>query len=257
MRVRGLFAARVDVFACLILSAGCGSSPEHLTVLSGGAAQPVLEMLGPKFQHDTGVRIDMTFSVVGAIPGLVTAGNDDLLIAPTAVIDQVDGTTFHAAGRTVIGHVPVGVVVRSGAAAPDITSADSVRQMLLNATSIAIPDPAQTPTGKFLMGMFTSLGISATVVPKTTLKNAIDGGIDLVRDGQVQIGMYLVSEILEEQNITFVGKLPTQGNVVYGSAVSADRSPATQSNATRFVEFLNQPGNASVWTTAGFEATAM
>jgi molybdate transport system substrate-binding protein len=238
----------------------CESEPEPLELVSGGAGEPVLRKLLPRFEDRARIEVEATFAVVGAIPELLRSGRatPDVIVVPVPLIDQLQGETcrcFQAADRGVIGRVAIGAVVRAGAAAPDISTVDKVRQALLDATSIAIPDPQQTPTGKFLMTAFDTMGITSMILPKLTLKNAIDGGIALVRDGRVQLGLYLVTEILPVTGVQLVGKLPApalQGYVVYGWATSA--ASASPQKAAGLAEFLTAPENASRWTDAGFEA---
>jgi molybdate transport system substrate-binding protein len=74
-----------------------------------------------------------------------------------------------------------------------------------------------------------------------------------VRDGKVDLGLFLVTEILPVKGIRLVGTLPTslQGYVVYGAAVAADSG--APSAASQFVKFLSDPGVRDHWKAAGFE----
>lgn len=226
-----------------------------LRVISGGAAQQVLQTLASRFESATGNKVDLSFAVVGAIQQKLMSGEKgDVLLLPVPLLDASEKAgAFRARSRTVIGRVAIGVVAREGASAPDISTSEAVRKMLLEARSVAFPDPKLTPSGSHLMRLFAQMGIADNMQPKITFRNAIDGGVNLVRDGQVEIGLFLVTEIIPVKGVKLVGTLPPalQGYVVYGAAVAADGG--SPDKASEFVKFLSDPGVREHWKAAGFE----
>jgi len=217
----------------------------------------VLRTLVPDFQSTTGNKVELEFGVVGVIQQKLTKGEKaDVVVLPVALLDAMQkagvfGTKF----RTIVGRIPIGVVVREGVDGPDIAHPDAVRKALMDARSVALPDPNATPTGKHLMGAFAQMGIAGSMQPKITFKNAIDGGVDLVGEGKVDLGLFLVTEILPVKGVKLVGTLPAslQGYVVYAAAVAAD-SHASEA-ALQFVKFLSNSDAHTKWKAAGFEST--
>jgi molybdate transport system substrate-binding protein len=254
-RAVGLLRAIVTVAA---LAFATQLQAADLRVISGGGAQRVLQTLAPQFQSATGNQVELNFAVVGAIQQKLTAGEKaDVLLLPIPLLDALEKAgAFHARSRTVVGRIGIGVVVREGASRPDISNADAVRRTLLSARSLAFPDPELTPSGKHLVSLLARMGVGETMEPKITLMNAIDGGVHLVRDGKVDLGLYLVTEILPVKGVTLIGLLPSslQGYVVYGAAVAAD-SHAPDA-ASQLVKFLSDPGVRDQWTAAGFDPHA-
>jgi len=226
-----------------------------LRVMSGGGARAVLETLASQFQTATGNKLQLQFAVVGAIQQRLTQGERaDVVLLPVALLDAMDKAgAFRAQGRTIVGRIPIGVVAREGTQAPDISTPDAVRKALMDAHSVVFPDPKVTPTGKHLIGVLAQMGIAQSMQPKITFKNAIDGGVDLVRDGRIDLGLFLVTEILPVKGIRLVGSLPAsmQGYVVYAAAVAAD-SKASQA-AAQFVQFISESNARAKWQAAGFE----
>lgn len=242
-------------FATVALAFTTQLNAADLRVISGGAAQQVLQTLSPKFESATGNKVELSFAVVGAIQQKLMAGEKgDVLLLPVPLLDGLEKAgAFHARSRTVLGRVAIGVVVREGASVPDISTSDAVRKTLLEARSVAFPDPKLTPSGGHLMRVLAQMGIADKVQPKVTFRNAIDGGVNLVRDGQAEIGLFLVTEILPVKGIKLVGTLPPalQGYVVYGAAVAADSGSSDA--ASEFVKFLSAPGVREHWKAVGFE----
>jgi molybdate transport system substrate-binding protein len=247
-----------SIVALGLIALGVGSpavQSAELRVLSGGGAQAVLQTLTPRFQGATGNSVELNFAVVGAIRQRLMDGEKaDVVVLPDALLDAVEKAgAFRAQSRTIVGRIPIGVVVREGVAAPDITRPETVRQALLDARSVVFPDPEATPTGKHLMGAFAQMGIAAPMQPKIVFRNAIDGGVILVRDGKADLGLFLVTEILPVKGVKLVGSLPPslQGYVVYAAAVAADSKESEA--AVQFVKFLSEPDARSHWKAAGFE----
>lgn len=247
---------RHRAFATLAAAAITVALPSHgaeLRVFGGGGVQQVLQTLAPRLEQATGDKVRLEFAVVGAIQQRIKAGEKaDVLLLPAPLLDGLEKSgSFRSRSRAVVGQVAIGVVVREGSETPDISSVDAVRKMLLEAHSVVFPDPALTPSGKHLMGVLARLGIADAVRPKLTLRNAIDGGTALVREGQAQVGLFLVTEILPVGGVRLVGTLPDeiQGYVAYAVAVSTD----APESASTLVKLLVGTDLRERWKAAGFE----
>jgi len=224
-------------------------------VVSGGGAQAVLQTLAPQFQSATGNKVELHFAVVGVIQqNLMKGERADVVVLPLPMLDALQKAgIFRTQLRTIVGRIPIGVVVREGADGPDISQPEAVRQALLGARSVVFPDPGATPTGRHMTALLAQMGIAPSMQPKIIFKNAIDGGVGLVRDGKVDLGLFLVTEILPVKGVKLVGTLPPalQGYVVYAAAVAAD-SGAPEA-AVQFVKFLSDSNARGKWLAAGFE----
>lgn len=228
----------------------------EIRVYSGGAPQAALKLFGAEFEQATGNKLAYTFGVVGAIRQKLASGEKaDVILLPAPMIDAMDkAAALRPGSRLVLARVGIGVVVRQGAALPDISNPEAVRKTLMAARSIAYPDPTVTPSGTHLALVLAQLGIAEAVQSKTTLRNAIDGGVAAIANGDVEIGMFLLSEILPIKGVTLVGLLPPelQSHVVYAGAVAADSTSAE--SALAFVRFLSDPAKREHWKAAGFES---
>ena len=241
------------ILGAVAIAVALPSRGAELRVFGGGGVQQVLQAAAPRLEQATGDKVKLEFAVVGAIQQRIKAGEKaDVLLLPAQLLDGLEKSgVFHARLRTVVGRIAIGVAVRDGADAPDISSVDAVRRTLLEARSVVFPDPAQTPSGKHLTGVLARMGIADAVRPKLTLRNAIDGGTALVRDGQAQVGLFLVTEILPVKGIKLVGILPAeiQGYVGYAVAVASD----APDSASTLVKLLVGVDMRERWKAAGFE----
>jgi molybdate transport system substrate-binding protein len=223
--------------------------------MTGGAPKEVLTILVPEFEKKTGHKVHLTYIVISAMQQKLSAGErPDMVLMPVPAIEaRVKDGTFRGDARAALGMVRLALVVRDGAAAPNIATLDNFKLAMLGAKSVVHSNPAATPSGAHLGKTWEQLGIADAMKPKLTFRNALDGGAESVRKGEAQIGLYPMSEVIAEKGIRVVGLIPqdVQLNTVYGAAVLA--ANPTPEPATAFVKFLADLSNAKHWKDGGFE----
>jgi molybdate transport system substrate-binding protein len=224
-------------------------------VMTGGAPKEVLTVLTPQFEKQTGHKLHFTYIVISAMQQKLSGGaKPDMVLMPVPAIEaRVKEGLFRADAWAKLGIVSVGLIVREGAAKPNISSLEAFKKAMLDAKSVVHSNPAATPSGAHLGKMWDTLGIADAMKPKLTFSNALDGGVAAVARGEAEIGIYPMSEVIAEKGITVVGLIPAevQLNTVYGAAVlTANVAPEP---AAAFVKFLADPSNAYHWKEAGFE----
>src|SRR2546421_12459660 len=115
------------------------------------------------------------------------------------------------------------MVVRAGAAKPDIGSVEAFRRTLLEAKSIAYSDSG---SGIYLSTtLFPKLGIADQVAGKSRKVRGPPSGepvAAVVARGEAEIGFQQVSELIHVPGITFVGTLPTdvQPGIFFAGALT-------------------------------------
>ncbi len=125
-----------------------------------------------------------------------------------------------AASKTMVAKTRIGVGVRQNAAAPDVRTADAVRKALLGASSVTwASDGASRP---FIEKMVEKLGITAQMAAKTNPEQGSPRATARVVNGQSDIVLTLISEIVPVQGLKMVGALPAefQGEVSFAAGVA-------------------------------------
>jgi molybdate transport system substrate-binding protein len=224
-------------------------------VMTGGAPKEVLGVLTPEFEKQTGHRVHFSYTVITAMQQKLAAGErPDVVLMPVPAIEaRVKDGTFRGDAWAKLGIVSVGLVARDGAAKPDISTLESFKAAILGAKSVVHANPGATPSGAHLAKVWEQLGIADAMKAKVVHRNALDGGVEAIRRGEAEVGLYPMSEIISEAGVTAVGLIPAavQLNTVYGAAVlSANAAPEP---AIAFVRFLADPANAKHWKDAGFD----
>jgi len=226
----------------------------EIRIYSGGAPRAALNPLAAEFERTTGQPLALTFDGASAIRDKLASGEKaDVILLPTPMIDAM-GSAVLPGSRTQLARSAIGIAVHRKAAPLDVSTADALRKSLLAARSIAYSDPKLGPSGIHLAKVLANLGIADDVQSKTVLRTPFDGGVTLVANGEVEIGIYLVSEIQAVEGVTLAGLLPgeLQSYVVYAGAVAAD-SPSHEA-ALAFLRFLADPAGSEHWKAAGFES---
>jgi len=226
-----------------------------ILLMSGGAPKDVLITLIPQFEKATGHRVITQHVLISALRQKILAGESaDVLLMPTSALDNL--ATMHKIrpeDRAAYGILKLVAIVKNGAPRPNISSVDAFRRALVDAPSVVYSTPASTPSGALMASMVSQLGISDIVERKVTYRPALEGGVSMVADGRVAIGIYPASEVVHVDGVTSLGPLPEplQLTLVYSGAVAAtSKAPGP---ARELIRFLAAPENRAVWRHEGFE----
>ena len=142
-----------------------------LRLLSGGAAQGLVEKVRPSFEAESGCRIDGTFSAVGAMRDKLLAGEPaEVMILSRALIDEL-AKSGHVVAPSVtdVAHVATAIAARQGDPLPDVATADALRAALAAADEIHFPDPAQATAGIHFAGVIKKLGLAEQATGRVRL----------------------------------------------------------------------------------------
>jgi molybdate transport system substrate-binding protein len=179
----------------------------------------------PAFEKETGHKAVVDNDTAGGLAKRIEGGEAfDLAIITPGVIRDLVGKGKIAGNGTSVARVGVGVVVKEGAPLPDVSSVDAFKKALIAAKTVAYIDPASGgSSGIYLTGLFDKLGIAADIKPKAKLKQ---GGYvaDLIANGEAELGLHQISEILPVKGVKLVGPLPAeiQNYTTYAAAVGKD-----------------------------------
>ena len=181
------------------------------------------------------------------------------MIVPAPVAAKLTGSGVLRANSAVdLARVGVGVVVRAGAPAPDISNDAAIRKLLRDARSVVYPDPTSGggSAGRAIAQMIDRMGLTDIIRPKLTRTAAIGGGVALVADGKAEVGIFNISEILPIPGVTMVGPLPEdlQSYIVFAAAIPT-RNTAPEP-AAAFIQALAAPAASEAWRKSGMEPVA-
>jgi molybdate transport system substrate-binding protein len=246
-----------------IVAVAAPSVAADIQVFTSGAPSAVQKKLAPAFTKATGHNVVITAETINLIlkrledaSGLEGDAGPDVVVIPRPALAKFNKSGALRPGTMVdIARVGIGVVVKEGSPRPDISTTDALRKTLLNAKSIAHPNPKGGGfTGAHIDRMLERLGIADAVRPKVRLGFAFAGGVDSVAKGEVELGIFNISEIVPAKGVTLVGPLPDeyQNYLVFAGALHV--RGASPGPAAAYLRALIEPGAEAAWTAGGMEA---
>jgi len=227
----------------------------EIRVLSAGAVEPGLHAFADVVKRETGHTLVIQFNTGPQIAKrLADKQVYDILISPPPAIAQAlkDGQIV-AETKTPVGRVGAGIIVRSSASAPDVSTVDALKNALLAADSIVYNTAS---TGIYLDRLFERLGILASIKPKTT--RYPDGASvmeHVIRGKGNAIGFGAITEIrmYEPKGLKLVGPLPAdvQNYTSYEAAVMTGAANADAAGTV--LKMLASPAGKAAFVKGGVE----
>ena len=245
------------IAAALAIGAAASATPAaaaEVRVLSAGAMKEVVLAVVPEFEKQSGHKVSFANDTVGALRRRIEGGEGfDVAVLTPAAVDDLAKKGKIAAGRVNLAQVGVGVMVKAGAPAPDISTVEAFKRALLDAKSVAYIDPASGgSSGIYFAGLLDKLGLAEQVKAKAKLKQ--DGYVaDLIVSGEAELGVHQISEIVPVKGVTLVGPLPAeiQNITVYAAGASAAAHDSEAANA--LIKMLAGPAAEAVLKAKGME----
>jgi molybdate transport system substrate-binding protein len=216
--------------------------------------QPAITAMARSF--NAGPALDIVFEPMGALQArLATGETADVLILTVPAIDALVASGVIVAGsRTAVARAPIGIAVRDGATAPDLSTADGFVNALKAARAIALSDPAVGGSaGIYLRQLFARIGLAEIIAAKTVYQKSGVAAANAVGHGDADLAMTFIPELLQGKGVRILGSLPPPygHTIAYAAGVSARSSHADAAHA--FIAALTAPSAASIWAAAGFE----
>jgi molybdate transport system substrate-binding protein len=212
----------------------------ELKVLAGGSTTGWMNELAAQFERTSGHKLVIHFdSTPNLIKQLTSGAPLDLAVVPVDVFKDAAASARFAAGPTVdIARVGYGVIVRSGAPKPDISTSEALKKTLLDAPSIAfVPESA---AGAYVLKTFDRLGIGEAMKAKTKPQGSPVQIAPSVARGEAELGLFLIN-VLIAPGVELAGAFPAelQQELVFTAAVATDSKEAEAARA--FIDFLTAP----------------
>jgi molybdate transport system substrate-binding protein len=234
----------------LAVSPMAGAYAAELKVIAGGSMTGPMNQLAEQFERATGHKLVIHFdSTPNLIKQATSAAPFDLAVVPIDVFkDEAARARFVPAPNIDIARVGYGVIVRTGAAKPDISTPDALKKALLDAKSIAyVPASA---AGGYVSRVFERLGIDEAMKAKTKPQQMPAQIAPAVASGEAELGIFLVN-VLSGPGVELAGSFPAelQQELVFAAAVTTDSKEAEVAKA--FIDYLTTPAATAIIKAAG------
>jgi molybdate transport system substrate-binding protein len=227
-----------------------------LRILSGGAAQGLVASLAPKFKERTGFDIEGEFGAVGAMADKLRKGTPaDIVVLTAAIIAKLaEENRVVPTSIADIGQVETAIAVRAGDPPVAISDAATLRDALLAADGIFIPDTKTSTAGTHVAKILQQLSIAHDVTDRLKI---FPNGATAMRglaesDALRPIGCTQSTEIISTPGLVLSGPLPPGYalSTIYTAAVTRQGANARQ--AQGLIDLLIGPDQREAREHAGF-----
>ena len=237
----------------LMLATAIPAGAAEIRVISSNAIKTTLEQLAPAFEKATAHKLVFTWGAAVPLKAEIEKGAafDVAILTTAAVDDLIRQGKLVGATRAALADSGAGVAVRKGAPKPDISTVNAFKHALLNAKSVAYVE--QGGTGIYLKGLLQRLGIADAIENKVKRLPPENPAAHAIANGEAEIGMTQISEILPYAGAELVGPLPKEIQLTTSFAAAAGANAAQPEAATALIKFLTAPEAAAVYRAKGLD----
>jgi molybdate transport system substrate-binding protein len=250
MSKSSLKSVAILLSAAFIMTPAASLQAAEIKVIAGGSMTASMNALAAPFEKASGHKLSIHFDSTPNIIARVNSGTPfDVVVVPVDVFKDATAKARFAPGPTVdIARVGYGVIVRTGAPKPDISTPDAFKTALLAAPSITFL-PASA-AGAYVTKVFERLGISEEMKAKTKVQAAPAQIAAAVAKGEAELGVFLTN-VLVAPGVELVSPFPgeLQQELVFTSAVAADTKEADAAKA--LIDYLKTPEATAIIKAAG------
>jgi molybdate transport system substrate-binding protein len=242
-------------FAAALAAASAVGAAE-IRVTSSNALKTVLEQVASDFEKASGHKLVFTWGAGAPLKTQIEKGAElDVAVLTTAAIDDlIKQGKLSAASRAVLAYSAVGVAVRKGAPKPDIGTVEAFKHALLDAKSIALVE--QGGTGIYMKALLPRLGIAEAVHGKIKFLPPENPAAKAISNGEAEIGITQISEILPYAGAELVGPLPKEIQLSDAFGIAVGASARQTGPAVELIKYLSAPAVAPVFKAKGLDPAA-
>ena len=244
--------AVIVVLALLAGAVGCGSGDRQpLLVFAAASLKDPVTELGERFEEQSGVGVDVSFSGSQSLARQIVAGApaDVFVSAGVSPVDLLlcSGLVDDRSARELLTNRLVVVTRTDGAQVDSLDSltADGV-------TRVAIVNPDLGPAGWYAEQSLRSSGLWELLLPKLVFTQDVRATLTYVQAGNADAGFVYRTDAATAPELSVAVVVPTETHspIVYLGVVLSESARSTTSAA--FLEFLASEQATEVFRSSGF-----
>jgi molybdate transport system substrate-binding protein len=253
MDMMRLLSTTLAMLGTVTLSGPMRADAAEIRILASNGVKAAVEELKPQLEKASGSTLSIDFSTTAALRERIEKGEafDVAILTDEAMDALIKAGRLSPMLHARLARVGVGVGYRKGAPKPDVGTAASIKQALLNAKSIAYTGNGASRPG--IDRMFERLGIAGQLHTKSHL-TAAGAAPASVGKGESDLVLTLISEILPEPGVGLAGPIPSEFQTYIGFSAAPSRKAAASPAVASLIQFLDGPAAAPVYKVKGMEA---
>ena len=225
-------------------------------VYVSGAMAHAIQQIAEDFAKKRGDTLDFVVGTTGTITDRIHKGEKpDLVEMTSAGLSQLEKEKLVVPGTHVeLSRAILGIAVKSGAPAPDISSREALKRTLSSAHSIAYIDPKTGgQAGAGIVHVLERLGIAADAQKKSVYGSTGAVAVEKVASGEADIVIAFASEVLPIKGVKLVGLIQPDLQVPATFAGGVGANGSNPQAARELLQAIISPEGAKIVRAAGLE----
>ncbi len=227
-----------------------------LKIFSTIAVQSALEALAPQFEAESGFRLRITWNTAPVLVKRLQAGETaDVLLLNRAGIDaMIREGRIRSSSEVTLASSATAIAIKAGAARPDISTPEALKQTLLAARAISYTDPAAGgASGIYFAKLLDRLGIADEINAKTKFPPPAGLSGDFLLTGEADLAIQQKPELLQVPGIEILGMLPGDLHMVTVFVAGVEVSSPHAVPAKALIDFLSSPPATEIFRAKGLD----
>lgn len=240
--------------ALLLALAGARADAAQIKVFVGGALTETVEKIGADFAKASGNTLSYVSDTTGGLQKRLAAGEkaDVVVVTAPGMAVLAKENRIVAGSQVQLVRALIGVAIRPGAAAPDLSSPDGFKKSLLAARSVAYVSPAAGgASGTYFEGLLKRMGIADAMKSKIVYRTQGSEVADAVAKGDAEFGISFIAELAPNKAIKVAGPLPDAIQLPTDYIAAIPSVSANQPAARAFIQAMASPSGSAVFKDAG------
>jgi molybdate transport system substrate-binding protein len=251
--LRSIVRRPTFIAAAFLLASATAATAAEIKIVNANALTLAMKEIAEQFTKETGHQVSFTGVSPGLVDQRIKAGEVyDIVINAAGSMEAYEKENrLRPGSRRPFARVGIGVAVREGTKV-DLSTVESTRKALLDAKAVTYSD-ARTGglSGINAAKVVANLGLTEALKAKTLI---VQNGRELIAKGEVDIGLYNLSEIARYPGVVSAGPVPAAVQVYINYDAAIPATNAAPEPALALLKYLARPATLPVWTKAGLEA---
>jgi molybdate transport system substrate-binding protein len=251
----GNFQRYITALTIAYFSIASAAGAVDLQLLSPNAMKTVLNDLIPQFEQASGHRVTIFYATASTLVKEIEDGKvaDVAILSPEQIEQLEEDDKVVEDSRTPIAKLEIGVIIRRGAAKPDLSTVHKLKQTLLTAKSIASGDPRISAGGEYFADLVERLRIADAIKPKIKSLPSGTAAVEAVAKGEADLGIGMVS-MANTDGTELAGIFPAQAKKSKSYAVGILTTSDHMQAAKDLASFVTSPSSFATFKTNGFDS---
>ena len=226
----------------------------ELKVLGAGPVKRGVTQIAAQFEKETGHHVSVEFTGAPTVRERVLAGEAvDVAVVPQSAMEEfVAQKKVAAESRVTLGRSRMGLAMRKGGAAPDLSSVESFKRAVAASDAVVVNVAS---SGNYVVKLLDKLGFAAekTVKQPDTVKvmdHVVASPQNLLGAGQLPEIRELVDKGVA---IVLAGPLPDELQSVTGYDAAVARAGTQAAAAAEFTRYLATPAARAAMAATGID----